>query len=361
MKILVISNMYPSHENPYFGIFVKNIVDGLEQYGCNIELSVINKKSKYKIMKIIIYMSFILKTIKKIKSNNYDIIYVHYINHSLLPLFFCKKHISSPIVLNAHGTDVLTKSKIALIIQKIVTPIIKKANLIIVPSSFFKRIVLKKINLNENKIFIFPSGGVDLKIFHPLKNNHIVDFTFGYISRLEKDKGWDVFLDSISILKKHQYAFKAIIIGDGSEKNKMIKKMIDLKLDDIVYYLGGKPQKDLISYINKMSIFVFPTMLNESLGLVGLEAMACGVPVVGSNIGALPEYIIDGFNGRLFVAGDAEDLSKKLIFFLKLDNCNMSVYKNNASNFVSKEYSSDLVFKSLYKKMLELLNSECIK
>jgi len=350
MRILIISNMYPSNNCPYYGSFVENIKKELEKKDIEIELAVIKGKSKNKLEKFFKYVKFFLEVITKVRRSDYDLIYVHYILHSLIPLLFVK--IKKPLVLHAHGSDVFVNNKIGAIIQKFNSSLIKKSSLIIVPSLYFKEVIKKKFNIKESKIFISPSGGIDTKVFKPmnLEKNNI--FTIGYVSRIDKGKGWDIFLRAVKVLKDKNLNFKVIMIGDGEEKSKLIKLIKNLKLEKYVEYLGAKPHKELPFYFNKMDLFVFPTVLKESLGLVGLEAMACGVPIVGSNIGGLPSYIKDGINGKLFEAGNVNELAKNIEYFINLDKINFEIYKKEALK-TAKLYEKSIVIEKLYFKLKE--------
>jgi len=346
MKILLISNMYPSKESPFFGIFVKNFKNQLEQKGVTFTLTVVKGRGSSKVEKIQKYFKFFTDVISTIKKNDYDVVYVHYISHSLIPLLFVKSFIKKPLILNAHGSDVLVTTKAGKFIQQIITPIIKKANLIVVPSEYFKNIVYDKFSIDKDKIFVSPSGGIDTKLF---KSQNIKKdiFTIGYVSRIDKGKGWDTLLEAVSLLKEKDLVFQVLIVGGGTEENLLRKRIKELNLENIVKYVGVKPHNELVSYFNQMDIFAFTTRLAESLGLVGLEAMACGVPVVGSNIGGLPGYIENGVNGMLFEAGNYHELSKQIEYFMSLESSKFMGYQVNAletaKKYDSKKVTTDLL------------------
>jgi glycosyltransferase involved in cell wall biosynthesis len=333
--------MYPSKYTPFFGTFVKNFKEQLENEDIKFELAVISGKGISKFDKIKKYFKFFRDVISSIKNDDYDLIYVHYISHSLLPLLLVKSFIKKPLVLNAHGSDVFVNNRVGDYIQKIVTPLIKKANMIVVPSEYFKDVVHDKFMINKENIFVSPSGGIDTKLFKP-KDTIKEIFTIGYVSRIDKSKGWDTLLDAINLLKEKNLVFRVLIIGSGAEEKLLLQKIEELKLEDTVEFVGAKSHNDLVNYFNKMNIFAFTTKLFESLGLVGLEAMACGVPVVGSNIGGLPSYIKDGVNGKLFEAGNVEKLLESIEYFINLDDDTFSSYKDE-SLLTAKKYDSTKV------------------
>ena len=352
-KILLISNMYPSKEFKYYGIFVKNFEKYIKKY-FKITRVVIKGKSKNKLEKIKKYFIFFKMILRNIKYEDFDLIYVHYISHSLIPFLFVNK-IKKPLVLNVHGSDIMSKSLFNKILQKTLYRIIKKSELIIVPSNYFKNLVSNKFKIKSEKIFIYPSGGVNTKIFKPVnkKNNYI--FTIGFVSRIDKGKGWDILLNAIYLLYKSNYKFRVIIIGSGSQEKLLFEKIHTLELNSVVKYLGSIPHNKLVNYFNMMDVFVFPTILPESLGLVGLEAMACGVPVIGSKIGGLQDYIINNKNGFFFEPGNAEDLKEKLIYSIENRDLLNEMGKN--ARFTSLKYDSNFVSKQLKIKLERIINA----
>jgi glycosyltransferase involved in cell wall biosynthesis len=341
--------MYPSKKSPFFGIFVRNFKNQLEQKEVTFTLAVVKGRGTSKVEKIQKYFKFFVDVRSAIKKNDYNVIYVHYISHSLIPLLFVKLFSKKPLILNAHGSDVLVNKTIEKFIQKLVTPKIKKANLIVVPSEYFKEIVYNKFSIKKEKIFVSPSGGIDIQLFKPKDRKKDI-FTIGYVSRIDKGKGWDTLLYAVSLLKEKGLIFRVLIIGGGAEEKLLIETTKDLKLENIVQYVGIKPHSELVNYFNQMNIFAFTTRLAESLGLVGLEAMACGVPVLGSNIGGLPSYIDHSVNGMLFEPSNYNELSKYIEYFMNLDSDELREYQVNSLE-TAKKYDSEKVTSTLLNEI----------
>lgn len=332
MKIFMISNMYPSKHNPTYGIFVKNFENSLISEGCEFPYkAIIGDRDKNLLKRTINYLYFFIKVITYYNNKDYDLIYVHYIAHSLLPFLFVRKCIHKPLVINAHGSDVFPRTTIGKLIQKIVTPIVKQADLIVVPSAFLKKNVEALFEINEKRIFVSPSAGINTELFRPVvpgKQNGI--FTIGYVSRIEQGKGWDTLLNAIKILKEKGFDnYKVLVIGGGSKKGELFSMVQRNQLQDVVKLVGIVPHEELTYWYHRMDVFVFSTELPESLGLVGLEAMACGVPVIGSDIGALKDYIKDGINGQLFKPGDARQLALFVESFSELTEAKKKHCKSN--------------------------------
>lgn len=330
-KILLVSNMYPSDKYKHYGSFVKNTKELLEENNFIVDKSVMYKQDNF-IKKIISYLSLYIGTVLKGIFNNYDYIYVHFVSHSSPGAVFLKLTSRDvKLVLNAHGNDVVKDADFDDKNIRRSKKYIKYADKVIVPSNYFKDIMINDYKVDENIIFIYPSGGVNTDKFIKLdkeeckkKCNLSSEHKYiGYISRIEKDKGWEVFLKAIKELEKENKIGdrKFLIIGTGTEENDMNELIKEL---DILKYLEIRSmvsQDELVNIYNSLEIFVFPThRKSESLGLVGLEAMACETFVIASNNYGPTDYVRDNKNGFLFKPQDEIDLKNKILEYENLNN-----------------------------------------
>lgn len=323
MKILLISNMYPSTDSPNFGVFVKNTEIILRENGHQIDKVVMQKETN-KRKKMINYLLYYIKILTSIFSQNYDYIYVHYASHNALPILFSRFFIRDmKVVANVHGSDIVPVTKVQQKLQGLVKKLLAISEKIIVPSPFFKNKVTEKYSLSQDKVFIYPSGGVNKDVFRPIEEKHAVYSALdldpaykyiGYVGRIDYKKGWDTLLQAVNLLSDegNLHDKKVILVGNGSEYPALQKKITDLNMSEHIILYPFLPQEKLGLLYNVFEIFCFPTQLEESLGLVGLEAMACGTPVIGSSIGGLKDYLKHNQNGLLFNPGESEDLKEKI-------------------------------------------------
>ena len=277
------------------------------------------------------YIRMNLLVILKGIFNNYDYIYAHYISHTGFgPVFVKNTSANIKIIFNAHGNDVVSDGEDSKNIRKS-KKYLKYAYKVVVPSEYYKEVMINDYKIPEKKIFIYPSGGVDTNLFKKTdkkeakkeaklsnKYNYI-----GYVSKLEKNKGYDVFLEAISKLKdnKDLKNYKYLIVGSGDEEDKFMDMVKSLDLEDYLEVRNLVSQEELINIFNSLDIFVFPTYAkSESLGLVGLEAMACEVIVITSNKYGPTSYLVDNKNGLFFEQKDSDDLAKKIVKALKLNS-----------------------------------------
>lgn len=355
-KILVISNLYPSDKNQFYGTFVQNFVESLkyEPTKFNVDTALIRGRSYNLFSKFYKYFLFYLSIIYKLFTKKYDIIYVHIITHASIPLRFASLFLNLRIVFNVHGEDLLVQSKLAKLFLEVATPLLRKSALIVIPSAYFKQIFLKHFpEIDNNKIFISPSGGFNEKIFFPKNlDNFQRVVNIGYVSRIDRGKGWELLLELAILFQKEDRNLQFFIVGTGNLVPHLLNEIKKNKITNLTY-LGSKVGSGLGDFYRQLDIFIFPTLLNESLGLVGIEALACGVPVIGSRIGGLTDYVKDGYNGYLCTPGNATSFYhaiKNIINFSPEDFCKMS----NNSIESAIEFKSVLVNKNMNNLLNDL-------
>ena len=303
--------MYPSIHNPGYGIFVKNVIEGLCQNGFIIQnKSVIKGRGKNILEKIIKYILFYLSIIVKY-FKSCDAVYIHFPTYSVPIVYLLRLIMKRKIIINYHGEDLLypqhgLSNKLGKITDNFVS---KYADLIIVPSEYYKDIVVKRKIANKSMVFVSPSGGIDETIFYDDKKSKISDdgtIHLGFVGRLEENKGITYFIKAIDILSKKMQCITTII-GYGSLNGLVIDYG---KQHENVNVLLGVKQSHLPQYYRSFDLFIFPSKrLSESLGLVGLEAMACGTPVIGTNIGGISSYL-NNDNGFLI---DINNITNEIV------------------------------------------------
>lgn len=352
-SILVISNFYPNEKFPFYGTFVKNFYDQLES-DCRVSLikGVFIKGIKSNLLiKLVSYIIFYSKVIYYILFHKYDIIYVHRITHPIPPLLIASKFKKLNVIYNIHGGDLLVRSKLSRILLKLAVPLLRKAKYIVVPSIFFKSILIKKVSgISNDAIIISPSGGVKQCFYNNRVSSYSDVTTFGFVSRIEEGKGWRSLIEAVQILNNDKIPIRLIMVGTGSQENEL-RSILKRKEFQNVEYIGPKSYDSLPEFYSSINCFIFPTLLQESLGLVGLEAMAASVPVIGSRCGGLTDYLIDGFNGFFFKGGDVDDLVNKIKSFIALSNKDKQIMSKQAYE-TSLGYSDKVVSKSLFDKIL---------
>lgn len=353
MKILMISNMYPSEDYPSYGVFVKNFESCLVKNNLKVD-KIILTKTDSKIIKILKYLKYYFEIIFRIVTKKYDIVYVHYISHNAIPLIIAKKIKKFNLWINVHGSDIMPYKPSQYKLQKYVKNILPKANKVVVPSTYYKELIVKKFLIEKNNIDVIASGGINNKIFKEINKELVYDYKIrknidtskiiiGCISRLEPKKGWDVFLKAIAKLDKlNQLEDKLVVfVGNGSEYNKFKLLIKELKIEKYILHFELMPQEELGLMYNAIDIFCF-TSLQESLGLIPIECMACGTNIISSDIEATKEYMNHNINGLTFEAGNYEELASKLIQFFNMSENKKIEFSEEGKKIAMKYYKSNV-------------------
>ncbi|WP_338218262.1 glycosyltransferase family 4 protein [Algoriphagus sp. oki45] len=346
-KMLLISNMYPKSDLDFFGIFVKKFELGIKEEFFIKKVVLVGNTNTF-FLKGIKYLIFYLKIFYNI-FYNFDVVYVHFPTRSAVPILLNPFFYKRLIVLNYHGSDLNSLSKVNRFLNFILTPLIKRSSLIVVPSHVLRSTFLNKYN-NIN-IFISASSGVpDNFYIKNIKNNYTLNISFIYLSSLLESKGILTLLDSIKKLINKGYKFRCSIYGEGPLLEYV--KSFSKKYNTFVSYKGILENGMIPQIYSKHDFFIFPSK-TESLGLVGLEALACGLPVIGSKIPAIESYLIDEYNGLLFDPFDSNDLTEKIEILLQNRMLLVSL-KNNSSFSVLKFKNSHINY-NLVKKLNETI------
>lgn len=320
-KILLVSNMYPSKKYPHYGVFVKNMSDAIEGAGINVKKVFCNKRDN-KVTKLFSYVKFYFKLMFYLFFYKFDLIYVHYASHCAPPILIMKKIKKKlRIITNVHGNDIVPETDKDKRFCRLSKKLLDISEYVISPSDYFSKILISEYDCKQEKIIIIPSGGVNLDIFYPDIIQYSDIKTVGFVSRIEINKGWDMFLEMASKVIKNNFNVRFIVVGDGSEAPFFRKKLTELCLDSYVTWYSFLNQKELSNLYRKMDIFCFPTRRkSESLGLVGLEAMACGAIIVGSNKFGPSSYInhkINGFSFNPYSLNEFINIMEEVIHYNK--------------------------------------------
>ncbi len=163
-------------------------------------------------------------------------------------------------------------------------------------------------------------NGIDLGQFSE-NTDFIPEFMDGkvnilFVGRLEKRKGLNVLLDAYARLKWNHPSVRLLIVGPGNPDKKTYRIMTERNLKDVIF-VGGVSPTELIRYYQSAHIFCSPATGKESFGIVLLEAMATGKPIVASRIGGYSFLLKDGHQGLLVPPNDGPALADALSVLIK--------------------------------------------
>ena len=194
--------------------------------------------------------------------------------------------------------------------------LLKNANRIIVTRQCY---LSEHLEDQKKKIEVIPIG-VNIEVFKPFVTEKKGDIFFlSVLDEYHGFKGLEVLLGALRIAKRDMPELKLIVGGDGSQKDYYKNISKSMGLGGNVEFVGSVPPARLSEYYNGCSLFVLPSIdpSRETFGIVLLEAMACGKPVVATEIAGPAEEIEESGAGLVISPGDKTELAKAMLCILK--------------------------------------------
>ena len=152
--------------------------------------------------------------------------------------------------------------------------------------------------------------GVDLEKY-TLRTNEAYSGTILFVGRLSEEKGVNVLIDSLALLKSQHIKFKLTILGDGPSRENLEQQINRLQLNDSVELLGYVDQVTIREHLSMTDIFILPSFA-EGIPVSLMEAMATGVPVITTHVGGISELVIDQQTGLLCYPSDPIGLANAI-------------------------------------------------
>jgi len=213
------------------------------------------------------------------------------------------------------------------------------------------QIIYNSLDYNEDNFFTYRNA---IKDFPSLKNKKII-LT---VARLVSAKGHDIVIKSLNYLKDKFPDIRYIIVGEGVESESLKELVKREKLEDFVIFAGYVSDEELEKYYAICDIFVmagrWTPKFVEGFGLVYIEAGLRGKPVIGTNVGGIPEAIIDNKTGFIVEPENPKAIAEKIQYLLKNESKREKIgvfaskyIKSNFSNEVMAKHNSDVIIKLL--------------
>ena len=402
VKIGILASSYPRFKNDNAGIFVYNLVKNivLDKHINQYIIAPHSKKSKFyeqqyncKIFRFpyffplslqkLCYGSGIIKNIKAnkfllllapwflfsefffslflCKKKAFDLIHAHWIIPQGVIAYLLKKILKIPYIVSIHGSDIFSfNNALFKFICKIVL-----SNAAVVTANSTKTALAAKNIINKD-VVIIPMG-VDCSLFNDKfkhlhtqsEKNKAPEILFA--GRLIDLKGVSFLLDAISILRLEYPEILLRIVGKGPEQKSLMQKVRQLKIDNNVVFSGTVVNHKLPDIYRKADVFVIPSIINENgetegLGTVTLEAMACGVPVIGTNVGGIPDIIRNRVTGLLVEEKNGQMIADSIVEIMTNKHLRDEMCKN-AHLLVDEKFSWDIISKQFIKLYRKSVNN----
>jgi len=263
---------------------------------------------------------FVANTIKHTLNGKPDIILCGHINYSALCMVL-QKIIKIPYFTITHGIEAWNLNGFKL-------TALRHSDKILSVSRFSRNKILGQLpDYPEKDIFILPDT-VDADKFRPgpklqhlmnkwgIKMEDKVLLTIARMSKTEKYKGYDRVIDAMRDVIKEVPNVKYIIGGSGDDMRRIEKLIKDNNLGSRVILTGFIPHDEVADYYNLCDVFVMPSK-GEGFGIVFLEALTCGKPVIAGNKDASPDVLLDGELGILVDPDNLNEIKEAIVKVLK--------------------------------------------
>jgi len=277
------ANMYPAYDGDYRGIFIRQMVRDLETRGITVKKAVKTSPS------VTGYIPFFWQSLLLARHSSPDILQAEYIPHSsLIPALVRKRNV--PFVLKFHGDDARIFPFKNRFNRLITSSMLHRADYVITASNEIRDILIG-LGAGPDKISAIHTG-VDTGFFHPLRKDECrrvlglpaeADI-FVFVGRLH---AWKGIRELLTVAKKCPMIMVAFI-GPGEIPEH----------PDNCLFTGAKPPDAVRTWLNAADCFILPTY-TDAVPAVVMEAFACGIPAITTDIGGCPEIVEEGVNGLM--------------------------------------------------------------
>lgn len=262
-----------------------------------------------------------------------------------IPTLLAKMFLRKPCVVWAQGSDIYHPT----FLEKRFTKSVAKNTDVIIALTEHMKMNIQRIHQRE--VFVIPNG-IDLDKFQPLsraeargelhieENERIILF----VGRLHPVKGVKHLIRAMRFIAQAAPKARLILLGDGEERQDLEALTRKLNLEDFITFAGRVPNAEIPEYMTASDVLLLPS-LSEGFPVVVLEAMACGLPIVSTNVRGLPEIVVNGENGFIVEPEDPDALAEKVLQLLNDEGIRRRMGEYNRCHV--KQYSWENVIERL--------------
>ena len=298
------------------------------------------------------YIFCLPKIRKLILSLDPDILHAHWATSYGLAGAYSGFH---PFIISTWGKEITDSPKQSWIMKKIIKHVLYKADAITATSDMLAKETEKYVK-SEKPVYRIPFG-IDIKNF-PINNNKTknTQICIGTIKSLEDKYGIEYLIRAFAKVKDYENDIRLLIVGDGSLYSSLLNLSKNLGTMERSTFTGNVPYNEVVHFLHQIDIFVVPSISeSETFGVSAVEASACGIPVIASNIGGLPEVVEDGETGMLVPARDIDALVDKILLLIRDKNLRTKL-GINGRRYIESKYTLDKC-----GKMIEAVYSQIMQ
>jgi len=279
-----------------------------------------------------------------------DVIHTHSLVPQGLTGLILSQLLGVPHVTTSHGNDVFGLKATGLM-GWMKRRVLASADAITVNSRATEAAVFDLVDCGDRVSWIpaVPNAyPVDQDRVKVIQRKYIGQPRLLFVGRLIEEKGVSDYLLAVEALKKNYPELKALVVGDGSRRSSLEQLIIDRGLSEHVAFAGWQPSQDVVNWMASSDVLVVPSReynsWREAQGLVIVEGMSVGVPIVASRMGGIPDMVIDGETGYTYTPNSVEGLIQALTKALELGLRNSM--KEKQFELYEAQYSSQAIRKA---------------
>ncbi len=214
-----------------------------------------------------------------------------------------------PYLVTVQGSDIFQASQIPFIKQASVLSLRRAKRILALSQSLARGVI--SLGIDPRQIDVIPNG-VDIRQFHPSDNPRqpIILFVGSLIER----KGVRYLIQAFAKITNKFPKMQLVIVGEGFQKGELIELAIKNDVYEKTNFIGAQSPQQVLNWMQQAQVFVLPS-LEEGLGVVLLEALACGTPCIGSRVGGIPD-VITSQTGFLVAPENSDALATALTCLL---------------------------------------------
>ncbi len=255
-----------------------------------------------------------------------------------------------PVVVTVQGSDIYETLRIGWLGWVTRAVLIRVDQVIALSSSLAE--LTRDIGIPQERIRVVPNG-VDVDYFKPSEDEKETSILF--VGSIIERKGVHHLIEAAPRILRSLPKYELVIIGEGPLEKELQVRVNELGLNDRIQFLGVRSPADVRLWMRKAKLFVLPS-LEEGLGVVLLEALACGTPCVGSQVGGIPDVIRPEV-GQLTPPGEPDQLADTIIGLLK-DEARWEEMHQRACDYVTSRFSWQKITSDLLVMYRDLMQEE---
>jgi len=393
LKICIVTTMFPKFPGDYYGSFIFDEVKALAEKGFEVHVvtqhnpgipygevmdqihvhrfrwlepkkfrALVHFNGLMDTFRMITYViSLFFNLIRIIRKYKIQIIHAH----SVIPTGFIASIVSKvmgkPLFITAHGMDINNFENKPFFNYFISRSLNSSSKSIAVSEDLAKK--MRAMAEDKNKIIVLRNA-VDTSRFNPTKNKSIrknfkikdEEILILYVGYLDEFKGIYELINAFNIIHSENRKVKLMMIGAGPKKDHLLKILTEMNIENEVIFTGRVEPQKIHKYYQAADIFVLPSY-TEGLPVSVLEAMACGLPIVATDVGGIPEIITDGFNGFLIPPMNEKELCKKLRVLIA-DKIYREGFRQKSIEMIEDEFNFDKKLDKLIKLYRIFINGK---